>query len=87
MAVGLSDVPTNANWVSTLGYQYEVWSDPDEVLLQHYGAMDPAEDLPLRHAYILDEQGKAIVWHQGAVSIGADPSAVLDDIRWLWSTP
>ena len=82
-AVGLSDVETNAAWVASLAYEYEVWSDPERVLLEHYGAVDPTEDLPLRHAFILDAEGRAIVFHQGAVSVGADPGAVLEDCAWL----
>ena len=53
------------------------------MLLEHYDALPPGEPLPIRHAYILDPSGAAIVMHEGAVSIGADPMRVLEDCQWL----
>ncbi len=73
-----------ASWAANLGYEYEVWSDPDGILLEHYGAFQFGEPLPYRHAYILDADGNAVVFHEGAVSMGADPDAVLEDCAFLF---
>lgn len=53
-------------------------------MLEHYGALLFGEPLPYRHAYILDSDGNAIVFHEGAVSVGADPGAVLEDCEFLF---
>ncbi len=84
MAIGLSDPDTNAAWAASLDYTYEIWSDPDAFLIRHYDAEDPAEDAPLRHAWILDADGQGVVKHAGAVSIGASPARVLADCRALF---
>lgn len=75
----------NRAWADNLGYQYELWSDADTVLLSHYNALPSTESQPLRHAYILDEQGRARIHHAGAVSLGADPQRVLEDCEALLS--
>ncbi len=68
-----------------MGYAYDLWSDTDHVLAAWYDAVSPYDpDYPLRHAYILDAEGMAVVWHAGAVSLGADPAAVLADCRTLF---
>ena len=82
MGIGLSDVPTNASWAASLGYEYEVWAD-DGTLTNHYDVMTDFDDAPLRHAYLLDETGTAVLFYEGAVSVGADPQAVLQDAREL----
>lgn len=84
MAVGLADPDTTAAWAAEHDYLYEIWSDLDRVLMEHYGAVSDFDDAPLRHAYILDAEGRAVVWHEGAVSLGADPALVLDDCRALF---
>lgn len=84
MAIGLSDPDTNRAWAEGLDYHYEVWSDPDAVLIEHYGARSEFEEAPLRHAFILDADGRAVVKHTGAVSVGANPGAVLEDCRTLF---
>ena len=78
----MSDVPTNASWAASLNYAYEVWTD-DGTLTNHYGVMTEFDDAPLRHAYLLDETGTAVLFYEGAVSIGADPNAVLEDAQEL----
>jgi len=85
VGVGLAEPSVNRTWADQLGYAYELWSDPDAVLLGHYGALPPTETLPLRHAYLLDAAGDAVVLHPGAVSLGADPAAVLQDCETLFS--
>lgn len=73
----------NRSWADNLGYEYELWSDADTVLLSHYEALPSTESQPLRHAYILDDQGRARIHHVGAVSLGADPQQVLEDCQTL----
>ncbi len=84
VAVGLADPDATAAWAASLGYTYEVWSDPDRVLIDGYGAASDYDDAPLRHAFILDADGRAIVRHDGAVSLGADPGGVLADCEALF---
>ncbi len=79
VAVGLADPDTTAAWAETLNYDYEIWSDPERVLMDAYGATVTWDEGPLRHAFVLDAEGRAIVRHDGAVSLGADPYEVLED--------
>ncbi len=74
----------NRSWADSLGYAYELWSDLDRVLASHYGVLVTDDELPMRHAYLLDEAGQAVLFYEGAVSLGADPGRVLEDAeRWL----
>jgi peroxiredoxin len=85
VGVGFSTPETNASWAERMGYSYALWSDAERVLAEHYGAVtewDP--DAPLRHAFILDADGRARVRHDGGVSLGADPEAVLEDCTALF---
>ena len=84
IAVGLASVELNAGWVDEHTFRYEVWSDPDGILVDWYDARSEFDDTPNRHAYILDNTGTAVVYHQGAVSVGADPHAVLADCEALF---
>ena len=85
VGAGFAEPLVNASWADSLGYEYELWSDLEKVIAEHYGVVDPDNDLPLRHAFILDEEGQAIVFHQGAISVGANAWAVLDDCRELFT--
>ena len=87
VGVGLSSVATNASWAAGLEYEYEVWSDPTGLLIDHYGARSEFEDAPLRHAFILDATGSAILFYEGGVSLGADPELVLSDSERLYGEP
>ena len=84
VAVGFSDPQTNAAWASGLGYGYEIWSDDQRVLAEHYQVLTEWDEDPLRHAYVLDEQGQAVLFHAGGVSLGAFPDQVLSDCRELF---
>lgn len=85
VGVGFTDPAANAAWGDTMGYTYPLWSDTDRVLATAYDAVSPFDDdAPLRHAYILDADGNAVVWHEGGVSIGADPAGVLGDCASLF---
>lgn len=85
VGVGFSAPEANAAWGERMGYTYGLWSDADRTLATWYGAIAAWDDeAPLRHAYILDADGRAIVKHEGAVSLGADPSGVLADCTTLF---
>ncbi len=50
-----------------------------------YGAVaeyDP--DAPLRHAYLLDADGSAVLFYEGAVSLGPSAADVLADCELLY---
>ena len=53
MGIGLSDVPTNASWAASLGYEYEVWAD-DGTLTGHYDVMTDFDDAPHLLAFTRD---------------------------------
>jgi peroxiredoxin len=84
VAVGLADPDATAAWAESLEYTYEIWSDPGRALIDGYGASIAWDTSPLRHAFVLDAEGRAIVRHDGAVSLGADPRAVLADCATLF---
>lgn len=85
VGVGWSSPEANADWAAREGYAYALWSDTDRVLSEAYGVVAPwdADEL-LRHAFILDATGAAVVRHDGGVSLGADPAGVLADCRTLF---
>ena len=85
IGVGFTPPAANAAWAARMGYTYGLWSDAERVLATHYGALAPWDDAaPLRHALILDARGNAVVRHEGGVSLGADPGAVLTDCTTLF---
>jgi peroxiredoxin len=83
VGAGFGTPESNAGWAASLDYLYELWSDEERVLANHYGVLSFADDQPLRHAYLLDEEGRAVLFYEGAVSLGADPHDVLEDAE-LW---
>ena len=84
VAVGSSTVDANTSWVDSHGFRFEVWSDPDGDIIDGYGVRSEWDTAPMRDAFILDETGRAIVHHEGAVSVGASPWDVLEDCRTLF---
>ena len=84
VAVGFAEPDATRAWADTLGYEYEIWTDADHVLAEHYDVLVDWEDVPMRHAFILGEDAHAVIWHEGAVSTGADPEAVLSDCQRLF---
>lgn len=85
VGVGFSAPEANAAWGERMGYTYGLWSDDERVLATAYGAVAPwDDDAPLRHAYVLDADGRAVLFHEGGVSIGADPNGVLADCEALF---
>jgi peroxiredoxin len=85
VGVGFTGPEANAAWGARMGYTYALWSDSERVLATHYDAVAPWDDTaPLRHAYILDANGSAVVRHEGGVSLGADPASVLEDCAALF---
>ena len=84
MAVGSSTVDANASWVDSHGFRFEVWSDPTGAIIDGYGVRSEWDTAPMRDAFILDETGRAIVHHEGAVSVGASPWDVLADCEALF---
>jgi peroxiredoxin len=85
IGVGFTPPEANAAWAARMGYSYALWSDTARALATYYGAVAPWDDTaPLRHALILDATGHALVRHEGGVSLGADPGAVLEDCATLF---
>jgi len=84
VGVGPTSVEDNAAWAAALDYQYQIWSDPEAVLGAAYGTESPFDEGNLRHAFVLDADGLAILRYEGAVSVGADPSQVLADCQALF---
>jgi len=84
VAAGFASPEETTAWADRLGYSYEIWTDADQVLATHYDVMVDWEEVPLRHAYILDGEGRAVLFHQGAVSVGADPNQVYQDCKALF---
>jgi len=86
VAVGPTTVEENASWAESLDYQYLIWSDPDATLAAAYSAESEFDEGNLRHAFLLDASGRAFLRYEGAVSVGADPSAVLADCIALYGS-
>ena len=84
VAVGSSGVADNRGWSEGHGFRFEVWSDPDGDIIDGYGVRSEWDTAPMRDAFILDATGRALVHHEGAVSMGASPSDVLEDCRTLF---
>ena len=84
VGAGFSSPEVNIGWADAQGFQYELWTDADETLATHYDALMKNEKWPNRHAYLLDETGQAIIFYEGAVSVGADPHRVLADAEDLF---
>lgn len=84
VAVGPTTPTENLHWAQSLDYSYEIWSDPEGVMPVYYEAESTFDEGALRHAFILDAEGQARVRHEGSVSLGADPLAVLEDCRTLF---
>ncbi len=83
--MGFSDPGTNAAWAVQEGYPFELWTDHTRALALAYGAVDAAdEESPLRHALVLDAEGRAVLFFAGAVSVGPYAEDVLHDAeRWF----
>lgn len=84
VAVGSSAVDANASWAAGHAFRFEVWSDPEGAIIDGYGVRSEWDTAPLRDAFILDATGRAIVHHEGAVSVGASPWDVLADCTLLF---
>ena len=84
VAVGPTTVEENADWAASLDYHYLIWADTEGVLATAYNVESDFDEGNLRHAFLLDDSGQAILRYEGAVSIGADPHAVLADCQALF---
>ncbi len=85
VGVGPTSVEDNAAWSTSLDYRYQIWSDPEGVLAAAYDTESEFDEGSLRHAFVLDSTGHAILRYEGAVSVGADPSQVLADCRRMFA--
>lgn len=85
VAVGPTTVSDNAAWAASLDYGYQIWADTEGVVAAGYGVESHFDEGNLRHAFLLDENGHAILRYEGAVSVGADPEQVLSDCRVLYA--
>jgi len=85
VGVGYAEPEVNEAWAAAEGYAFELWTDRDRVLAESYGAVaDFDPDSPLRHAYLLDAEGQAVLFYEGAVSVGPPASQVLADCQLLY---
>lgn len=83
VAVGFSSPQVNADWAARQSYDFELWTDAEQVLAKHYNVLEDWDSDPMRHAYVLNETGQAVLFYQGGVSMGANPAHVLDDLKTL----
>ena len=74
----------SAAWAASLDYDYWIWADTESVLATAYGTESDFDEGNLRHAFLLDDEGQAFLWYEGAVSLGADPRQVLADCTALY---
>lgn len=82
VGIGFADPATNTAWAAAQGYGFELWTDDERSLVTAYDAVaDWDPDAPLRHAYLLDDQGRAVLFFEGAVSLGPAAADVLQDVR------
>lgn len=85
IGIGFAEPAINEDWGIDQGYDFELWTDDSRQLVEAYDALasfDP--DAPLRHAYLLDETGEALLFYEGGVSLGPSAGDVLADCQALF---
>lgn len=75
---------TNAAWVADQGYQYEVWTDINQQLAEHYDAGPGLLPVPQRVTVILDAKGALILEYRSATGTSGHPQDVLEDCQALF---
>jgi peroxiredoxin len=84
VGVGIADTDWTFEWTQNDGLQYELWSDLDRVISQHYGAADGPETAdPLRYAFLLDAQGQVLLEYKDDLVLGPSPGDLLSDLKKL----
>lgn len=88
VAVSFNKPEVNATWVEKESFNYEVWSDTDKTLAQHYGAAaGPGAVFPNRVTKVLDADGRLILEYVDQIDVGTHPQDVLEDCQKLFGTP
>lgn len=84
--MGIAETEWTFAWTQEDGLQYELWSDLELVLAQHFGALEtPDATDPLRYAFILGPDGQVVLEYTDSLELGPSPSDILDDLKKLYS--
>ena len=86
--VGVSfDTPAeNEAWAIAEGFQYELWSDVNRTLAQHYSAVrSPFQSYCDRVTKLLDCEGVLQLEYVTAISAGTHPAQVLAGCEELFA--
>lgn len=74
-----------AAWVEAEGFQYEVWTDDDVTLGQHYGAAKSVSTEYLnRITMLIGADGELLLEYTEDINLGTHPSEVLEDCEILF---
>ena len=74
-----------AAWAEAEGFQYEVWTDDDVTLSQHYGAATSASTVYLnRITMLIGEDGELLLEYTQDINFGTHPIEVLEDCEILF---
>ena len=85
IGVGFAQPEVNEAWGQQQEYDFELWTDDNRELVDAYGAMaDFDPDAPLRHAYLIDADGSALLFYEGGISLGPSAADVLEDCQRLY---
>ncbi len=83
--MGVAEQDWTFEWTQTDGLQYELWSDLERGIAQHYGAAEnPETEDPLRYAFLLNSQGQVELEYKEFLELGPDPSDLLADMQALY---
>ena len=75
----------NATWVAEQSYQYEVWSDTNHQLAEHYDAEGGLLPVPQRVTVILDAKGALLLEYRSGTGSSGHPQDVLEDCQALFA--
>ncbi len=82
--MGIADTDWTFAWTQEDGLQFELWSDVDLVIADHYGALEsPDATDPLRYAFLLDAEGQVALEYKDWLELGPEPGDLLADLREL----
>ena len=76
---GFNGPAATAPWVEAQEYEFDIWTDDDRTLAEHYGAASPGALFPSRRTVLLDADGMLLATYDPGFSIAGHPQAVLDD--------
>ncbi len=83
MGASFADPEHHASWAEEEGFGFEIWTDDDHTLAEHYGAAEVDAVVPLRQTFVLDAQGMLLLQYTDGVTTGTHPAKVRSDLRLL----